>query len=418
MKRVLLVAYAFPPEPLPGAQRPGYLARYLPACGWDVTVLTHSAQTPPFPARIVRAGESSAAQTRRPSFRAVAQTGRLRALLRAVKDVVLFPDDLAPWIPRAVRQGLRVLRQERYDAIVTTALPSSVHVVGAILSAATRTPWIADYRDAWSGNPYFHRGRLARAMHKSAECLFVGRAAEITTISAPLASHLQGVHRRAVTVIENAYDPAEWDAIQDERPQSFDLVYTGTMYAGKRSAAVLFDALKQLRDEGHPSASAVRVHFYGEGNSSVIDEARQASVEELVHLHGTVPRAQAMRAQRRAAGLLIFLSTDPSTVKERGSKYLEYAGARRPMLVFGPHGSALREVVERAALGWFAADAAMAKNAVAALYERYRSGKYEAVPDADALPSAMDLARLFAGCLDGISRDAGPRDEHLLYTDS
>ena len=40
MKRVLLIAYAYPPCSEIGAIRPAGLAKYLPRFGWEPTVLT------------------------------------------------------------------------------------------------------------------------------------------------------------------------------------------------------------------------------------------------------------------------------------------------------------------------------------------------------------------------------------------
>jgi len=40
MKRVLLIAYAYPPCTEIGALRPAGLAKYLPRFGWEPTVLT------------------------------------------------------------------------------------------------------------------------------------------------------------------------------------------------------------------------------------------------------------------------------------------------------------------------------------------------------------------------------------------
>src|SRR4030095_13876877 len=41
VKRLLLLAYFFPPDGGAGAQRPLKFAKYLPLAGWHVTVLTH-----------------------------------------------------------------------------------------------------------------------------------------------------------------------------------------------------------------------------------------------------------------------------------------------------------------------------------------------------------------------------------------
>src|SRR5208337_3618837 len=48
-KKVLIIAYYFPPMPVIGAQRPYGLAKYLQNFGWEPTVLTikHSGNPPP-----------------------------------------------------------------------------------------------------------------------------------------------------------------------------------------------------------------------------------------------------------------------------------------------------------------------------------------------------------------------------------
>jgi hypothetical protein len=107
-----------------------------------------------------------------------------------------------------------------------------------------------------------------------------------------------------------------------------------------------------------------------------------------------------MHAQRAAAALLIFLNMDPATAGETGSKYLEYLGARRPILAFGPPNSALREAIVSNRLGWFASNAQEAMDALRAAYSRYVSGRYEATIDERAFPSAPELAGRFAECLD------------------
>lgn len=412
MKRVLLVAYNFPPEPIAGALRPGYLAKYLPVFGWQPTILTHSIGTPAVSARVVHVGSASAMSSTKPSQR-TGKTRPLRTILRAIKEFVLFPDEHAAWIPRAILRGLQLLHDDRYDAILSTALPASVHVVGGALSRLTGTPWIADYRDLWSQNPNFRRGPLSRMLHERVERTLVKRASHVTTVSEALAAELRRLHDRDVSAIENAFDPAEWDAIPNEPPTAFDLTYTGTMYAGLRSAHLLFAALRALRDMGHPLAEHVHVHFYGRHNESALDEAREFGMDDRVLVHAVVPRMEAMQAQRRAAALLIFLSTDPSTVSERGSKYLEYAGAHRPVLVFGPQQSALRQVVQDASMGWFSSDVDGAKKALIDLYERYRAGRFEMRADTSAIPTSIDLARQFASCLDGIT---APERTHTAHS--
>lgn len=405
MKRVLLVSYVFPPEPSPGALRPGYLAQYLPQFGWEATILTQSTGTPPFPARVFTTGKSVTPFEERLRASVTARSSDpnspLRKRLRAVKDLLLFPDATAPWVPAARKLGATLLREERFEAILSTALPATVHVVAEDLCRRSGLAWIADYRDPWAGNAYIRRGPIRSALERTLERRLLRRAACITTISRPIAEHLAAFHgRQTIEVIPNGYDPIEWNAVAQAQPARFDLCYTGSMYDGKRSPDLLFEAIAQLRGRRDPAAQAARVHFFGPNSEGVAQSAARFGLTLQMRQHGVVPRPQAMFAQRSAAVLLLFLNMDERTASEMGSKYLEYAGAGRPILAFGPRSSVMRDFIERNRLGWFASDVDEAKTALRAAFARFSAQQYEIHPPPGVIPTARELAGRFARILD------------------
>lgn len=386
MKRVLLITRAFPPQPSPGALRPGYLAKYLPEFGWEVTVVTRPT------------GASAPVQV----ASVMAAPSRMRRILGRARDTLAFPDDYAAWIPVAVASGLRAMRGRRFDAILSTALPMSAHVAAWILSRASGTPWIADYRDAWSGNPYMPWGPVKASLERSFERCMIKSAARVTTISDGLAKQLAETHCREVMAIPNGYDPAEWPEAEPAPPSAFSLIYTGNLYDGKRSPETLFRALRELRDEGNAAGEAI-VHFYSANNIGLSAMAQRYGIETQIRLHGLAPRADVLQHQRDSAVLLILLNTDPKTKDETGSKFLEYLGARRPMLVCGPPESIMRAMVESCRLGWFASDAPQVKQALCTAYARFTAGEAAWHADTATLPTARDLARGFASQLDSVS---------------
>lgn len=405
MKRVLLIAYVFPPEPSPGALRPGYLAQYLPQFGWEATILTQTAGAPPFPARVASTGKVGSPFESRLRASVTARSSDphspLRRRLRALKELLLFPDSTAPWIPAARKLGMRILREARFDAIVSTALPASVHVVAADLARHSGLPWIADYRDPWAGNVYVRRGPIRTALERLLERRLLRRAASITTISRPIAEQLASFHgRQTIHVVPNGYDPVEWNAVPETKPMRFDLSYTGSMYDGKRSPDLLFEAIAQLRRQRDAAAQAARVHFFGPNSDGVAVSAARYGVALQVRQHGVVPRPEAMLAQRSSAALLLFLNMDARTATEMGSKYLEYAGASRPILAFGPRNSVMRDFIIRNRLGWFASDVEEAKVALRAAFARFSAQQYDVRPAPGSVPTARDLAGRFARILD------------------
>ena len=400
MKRLLLISQMFPPEPSPGALRPGYLAKYLPEFGWNVTVLTQTELDPPFAVKVLRTRVPAPLQSVAvPS--AIRKSAFVMGALRAARDTLLFPDLVAPWIPAAIRTGNTALESETFTAIMSTAMPASVHVIASALAKRSGLPWIADYRDPWAGNSYVQRGLIRTKLEHAFERRLLREAAAITTVSEPIALQLAAFHHRNdVHVIPNAYDEAEWSGIPQATPERFDLCFTGSMYDGRRSPDALFAALAQLRQENDPAGLAARIHFYGRNTANVARSATEHGVSPIVREHGIVPRDQAMRAQRASAALLIFLNMDDRTSGEMGSKYLEYLGARRPIIACGPRNSVMKDFIQRNELGWFASTPEEARMAVRSAYERFTSGVYEVPVPSEGVSTSRELARSFARVLD------------------
>lgn len=407
MRRLLLVAYHFPPEPSAGALRPSYLAKYLPDFGWDVTVLTRGPldrSGVPFKtieARVLGEGfeQSVRGAMNGGSGSRTGGVSPFRRVLRWIKTTLYFPDRLAGWIPHAILQALKSTATEHYDAVMSTAMPASVHVVGATVAALRGLPWIADYRDPWTGNKYAGWGFVQRHLQRALELFLLRRAGAITTISPPISALLGSIHGRQVTVIPNAADPDDWNGLESSVPERFSLCYTGSMYDGYRTPELLFEALASLRSSGDPAGDAI-VDCYGPNSDHVGELARVYGIESIVRQHGTVPRREALAAQRRASDLLVFLNMDESTSHELGSKIFEYAGAQRPVLAFGPTGSVMREYLAQRGMGWFAGNLAEAVTALREAHGRFTSGQRTLQLPPGAVFTARDLAKAFAKVLD------------------
>jgi Glycosyltransferase Family 4 len=389
MRRALLISYVFPPESPTGALRAGYLARYLPEFGWDVTVLTHSVLAPPFQAELVRPARG---------WRA------LEAVPFRVRDALYLPDPTAAWSLPAIAAGRRELSRRRYEAIISTAHPPSVHLVAWALTKSSGLPWIADYRDPWSGS-YRRRNPVRASLDRFIERTVIRSASQLTAINDTIAGHLRELHGRngSVFTFPNAYDPSNWDGIPDEPVAAFELCHTGRMYDERYRPQVLFEAIAQLRAANDPAGLSVKIHFYGPPSRAVDEQSRRFGVEDAIVQHGVVPREHAMRAQRRSAGLLIFQPMDPQSRTEMGSKYLEYLGARRHVLAIGPEGGIMQRFLRDHELGFFATDAVQARYAVRALYERFSNGSYVAAPRMHDILTARDLAQQFASSLDALT---------------
>ena len=169
IRRVLVVAYVFPPAGGAGVQRVTKFVKYLPEFGWDCSVLTvANPSVPVFDETLANEIPESTvmrlAKTLEPGYalknavsagsdgsNGATQTGGFRKLLkstiRAVGNAVLQPDSQILWYPGAVKEGMQLLSELKHDAIFATAPPFSSFVTAAALSRRSGLPLIVDYRD-------------------------------------------------------------------------------------------------------------------------------------------------------------------------------------------------------------------------------------------------------------------------------
>jgi hypothetical protein len=164
MRRVLMIAYYFPPLGGIGSIRAAKFAQYLPAWGWSPTIVTPANAPHPedpslehdercvirtrsfelsrFGKRLVRPGGQEA---KGPDYGTVASTARQLA-----HRYLYFPDAQVGWYPFALRAARQAMVKTRYDAIFSSSVPITAHLVAHRLQRASGVPWVAEFRDPWA----------------------------------------------------------------------------------------------------------------------------------------------------------------------------------------------------------------------------------------------------------------------------
>jgi glycosyltransferase involved in cell wall biosynthesis len=389
-RRVLLVSRELPPAVGPHPIRVGKLAKYLPAFGWQPTILTvpvdHAWATDDTlladlegvdvvrvprllsrvapPTRINRG--DTLATPNRSSPRERRRTGPARRLLLPDRDIL--------WAIPAARRGASLADQ--FDAVMTTAPPFSTHLVGYWLSERHHLPWVAEYRDNWSMNPLYRRGSVGQWINRATETRFLARADAIVTVSEAAAAEIAQSFPSTVGKLHpaaNGFDPDDLPSAAS-LSASFEIAYAGTLHEA-RDPRPFFEALRRLSLSKPGFAEAVRLRLMGNVAGWVSDAAVATIGQDHVSIDGLLPHREALR---RAAGSAVLLGI--TTAAEAGgvgltSKLFEYLGLRRPVLMLAPPGPA-RALVEDLDAGWTAApdEADGIERAIAGLFDDWRSG--------------------------------------------
>jgi glycosyltransferase involved in cell wall biosynthesis len=353
-RRVLMVAYYFPPLGGSGTLRTVKLAKYLPRAGWDPVVLAprnpdwYYASDPGLLTELPPSVEIERSTMLRAAWLCrMLNPLRLPSVERLLRRYVLHPDPQIGWVPGARQLGLARIRRGGIHALFSTSAPMSAHLIALALKRATGLPWVADFRDEWYENPDLAMPTpLHRRLHYRLEARVV-READHVIAAAPAFCRLLAKHRGAARCdpVLMGYDPEDFGTAGPHgvlRSGRFILAFAGLFYASFRPTALL-QALGDLLRASDIPPDGFRLRFVG---ANAPDDVPAALPPEVVEFTGFLPHAEALAQLAAADALLLLLS------RERGrdvipSKTFEYLAAGKPILALVPPDGAVAEILKR-----------------------------------------------------------------------
>ncbi len=422
MKRVLFLAYLFPPIANSGTQRPLKFAKYLSRYGWDPTVITADR----FDQHRTDAGlldelPASVRVVRVPMLNeligdVIARLGARTALARRIGDGIRWrlqerfrkPDLYTLWGPTVRRAALRLHRQQPFDAIYATGFPWSTLLTGARLAAETGLPLIADFRDPWAGEDLFRSStRPPQHEERAGERQVLKAAAAVISVAPTMTRRLMEAHpeidpSKFVTVY-NGFGPIDIDPAPERNDGKFRFVYTGVWKDGYSPSTLydVFDWLKRSRPELLEDVEFVTAG-YAPG------EAERRGLSDHIRELGPLPHRDAVRLMHSADVLFVTNGEGNRQILGLPGKLYEYLATGKPVLALthpdGEAGRILQKVGGGVAVA--ADDPGFLLDAVATAC---RTRTLEVPPLDRAALSAFErvnLTRQLAELLDSVTRHA------------
>jgi glycosyltransferase involved in cell wall biosynthesis len=351
IKRILLVAYNFPPLITPQSLRWFYLTRELSNRGYRIDVLTikmperfttlmeqvpETVKThPTFPGPLYfliykfsrepsqgRTAEDSDHESAAWNFLSKINSGIYAAL-----NFVSIPDTYSEWMPFAVKKGTELLNRNKYDLIISSSDPRVSHLVAYRLKKKTRIPWIADYGDPWIYTfPTIKEGRLKKRIIKNIENRIL-KEVDIVTVATDGAKRFYlaqypFISERNISVIPQGFDPEEFSGVEAETSSKFRIVYCGSLYRDLRDPTAFFEAVDEIDSRDIEVIIAGRINEF----TGVI---REDKFHRKIRYLGFLDHRECLKLQKGAAVLLHI--GNASEIQVPGKIY-EYIGARRPIL--------------------------------------------------------------------------------------
>ncbi len=398
MKRVLIIAYYWPPAGGPGVQRwlkfvtyfrefdiepvvyvpdnPHYPLidkSFLGEVPDDITVLKQPIKEPYRWAKLL-----SGKKTKQLSSGIIPKK-KASPIARAmlwVRGNFFIPDARVGWVKPSVRFLTKYLSENPVDLVITTGPPHSLHLIGRALKRDLGLTWMTDFRDPWTTIHYHASLRLSQSSkkkHKELERSVLTECDQVVVTSKTTAEEFARITDVPVEVITNGYDIKEdIKAVLDER---FSLVHVGSLLS-ERNPIVLWEVLTELCLENPEFDDSLEIKLAGTVSQDIVDAIESVGLGEKLMLPGYVPHSEAVQMQHNARILLLIEMNTPETRVILPGKLFEYLAARRPVLAFGPEGSDIADIlIETKSGDYFSYDQKEElKQRVRQLYEAFRQG--------------------------------------------
>lgn len=387
VKQVLMIAYYFPPCAASGIYRTLRFSKYLPEYGWKPLILTLKENLYEHDCPIDRTLVDSI-----PNDLMIVRTTRIRFLERLLhlksvlhpkktssgiggqrtketttpslwqrlKDIITraltTPDQQIGWFFPALFAGLKSVREDKIDAIYSTASPWTAHLVAYWLHKLTGIPWVADFRDPWTQNPWqLERSRIRRSIENRMEKSVVKAANSVIANTQALREdfirRFDFLDSEKVVALTNGFDPNGHHVNARPcmaNPEVFTLTHTGALYA-ERDPQTLFQALSELICDGSIPGDKARVNLVGQNDEKV--ETTLSQYKELMEVVRLIPPVSHSESFEYLLASDVLLIVQPKTRLQIPAKIYEYIQVGKRILALTPYDGATGRLVKSEKFG-------------------------------------------------------------------
>lgn len=397
MKKVLIIAYYWPPAGGPGVQRWLKFVKYLPDFGIQpVVYVPQNAYYPlidqdlekdipqgtivlkqPIKEPYRFASLFSGKNTRNISsgiIKASSKQTLAEKILLYIRGNFFIPDARIAWVSPSVQYLSEYLRSNHIDAVITTGPPHSMHLIGKQLQEKFAVKWIADFRDPWTTIGYHKELKLTQKSaqkHKELEKDVLNSADMILATSFTTKREFEELTSKPVHVVTNGYDVETVE--KPPLDEKFTISHIGSLLS-KRNPRILWKALKELLKERPQFRQDFQLRLIGKVSSDIIETVKEFRLDAYLQTIGYVSHTEALKYQRGSQLLLLIEIDSFETTGIIPGKLFEYMAAERPILAIGPQDSDVEKIIRDTNTGKYFHydDLESVKAYILSCYELYR----------------------------------------------
>ncbi|MBO7480935.1 MAG: glycosyltransferase [Bacteroidales bacterium] len=345
MKRLLILAYDFPPYVSVGGLRPYAWYKYLKEFDvYPIVVTRQWGNKYGNELDYVAPSESAKTIVEETEFGTIIRTPYKPNLANRLmlkygnSKFVLLRKAITAWYefmqllffvgPKSglYRGAKAYLKENKIDAIIATGEPFILFKYASALSGEYGIPWIADYRDPWTGN----KNREQLPLVHFWERRFMKNAAGMTTVDEFFKRKIgENVPLPATYIIPNGFNPDSIKAVEhiEQGSDVFRIAMTGSIYEWHPYKSVISAFVEFVK--ANSLDSKIELNFFGINRS---DEIRQFvsdnKLEKIIHVYPRMANASLLENLCKHNVMLLF-----NDYSHMGTKIYDYLAIRRKIIL-------------------------------------------------------------------------------------
>jgi len=346
MKKILILAYDYPPYPSVGGIRPSVWVKYFREFDVEPIVVTRQWSSNQVSSiNYVLPGESPNVIHENTAYGKILKApykpslsnkllirfgenrfGFIRKVLTGLLEILQY------FLPVGTKRSLykaadEFLKTEKVDVIVATADPFVLFHYANKLSKKHNIPWIADYRDPWSHYDE-RKGDFWFKFARNREKKIVQNAAHIISVSEMITDLVQDlVGKKPSSVFPNGFDPEliQKSAHVKQNKDVLTISHAGTIYDWHP----LEQFLKAV-NEWRITYTNFRVVFYGLNQIDRLEKCLEIMPELRANVSWTerIPNEEMIVHLRKSNATLMF-----NYYAYMGTKIFDYFAVNRQILL-------------------------------------------------------------------------------------
>lgn len=431
-RKVLIITYYWPPSGGSGVQRWLKFVKYLRDYGWEPIIYTpENPENPSEDASLLKDIPNRIEIIKRPILEPYTAYKRFVGMKKHDKISAGFlqeeqkpgiaeniaiwlrgnffiPDARRFWIKPSIRFLSKYLKNNKVDAIVSTGPPHSMHLIAYKLNKELGIPWLADFRDPWTGIYFYPQLKLsafADRIHRRLEKTILANANAVVVVTKQMQAEFTKLFNRKYELVTNGFDEEDIFPIEVSKlDKKFTLAHIGTI-SPTQNPSLLWSVLEQLCFENQQFADQLQIKLIGKTDIGVLSDISKRNLEKYLFKSDYLPHEIVVNEMQQSQVLMLFINNTPEGKGILTGKLFEYLATGRPILCIATTDGDASHLIKETNSGIVVehSDENAMRAALLKLFNNFIGNNAESKKDIDKTYSRRILAGKIAEVLNSIT---------------